>query len=200
MRTAVVTSATGEPLTLEEVKDHLRLEQGETAEDEYLDTLVTVARQQVEDYTGRKLMPETRYLYLDNWQQSYSDEYIYIPDPPLRSIPTTGVYYTDSDGDSTTMSSTAWATDTAGEPGRLVLDYNDDWPTDVLDDNNPIRIEYNCGSSDRAAIPKAVKQAMKIMVSDMYENRETYVIGQSVGTVDTVKALLAPYRVWTWRV
>lgn len=201
MRTETVTSATGEPITLEEVKKHLRLEVGETNEDDYLEDLIISARQRVEAITGRSLMPETKYVYLDDWEVD-SDDYIHLPDPPLRSIPSTGVYYTDSEGDSTTFSSTAWSADIASTPGRLVLDYNDSWPTDVLDDNNPIRIEYLCGYSTRAAIPRSIKTAMKILVADMYENREMHYIsqGQNIASIDTVQSLLNPYRVWKWNV
>ena len=200
MRVATVTSATGEPLTLEEVKKHLRLETGDVEEDEYLDDLITVARQRAEYLTGRQLMPETHYYYVDNWDINGGD-YIYIPDAPLRGIASSGVYYTDNDGDSTTFASTAWSVDTVSAPGRLVLNYNDSWPTDVLDDNNPIRIEFTCGYSSRSAIPRSIKQAMKIMVSDMYENRESYVMGQTVSDkLDTIRALLSPYRIWKWQV
>jgi len=202
MRIEVLSTdaSTGEPLTLEEVKTHLRLEIGDAEEDEYLDDLITVARQRVEYLTGRQLMPESHYYYLDDWSIDGGD-YIYIPDAPLRSIPSSGVYYTDNDGDSTTFTSTAWAVDTVSEPGRLVLNFNDSWPSDVLDDNNPIRIQYVCGYSTRSKIPKAIKQAMRIMVSDMYENRESYVMGQTVSDkLDTIRALLSPYRIWKWQV
>jgi uncharacterized phiE125 gp8 family phage protein len=199
MRVTTVTSATGEPITLEEVKKHLRLELGETNEDDYLEDLIISARQRVEAITGRSLMPESKYYYLDDWEVD-NEDYIQIPNPPLRSIPSSGVSYTDSDGDSTTFSSTAWSSDTASIPGRLVLDYNDSWPTDVLDDNNPIRIQFQCGYSTRAAIPRSIKTAMKILVADMYENRELHYIsqGQNIASIGTVEALLNPYRVWKW--
>jgi uncharacterized phiE125 gp8 family phage protein len=201
MRTETVTSATGEPLTLEEVKTHLRLEVGETNEDEYLEDLIVSARQRVEAITGRSLMPQQKYVYLDDWEVD-NEDYIHMPDPPLRSITSTGVRYTDSDGDSTTFSSTSWSEDTVSIPGRLVLEYGESWPTVVLNSNNPIRIRYNCGYSTRAAIPRAIKTAMKILVADMYENRELHYIsqGQSIANIDTVDALLSPYRVWKWNV
>jgi uncharacterized phiE125 gp8 family phage protein len=199
MKTVVVTSATGEPITLEDVKSQLRLELGQTNEDEFLEGLITAARQHVENITGRKLMPQTWTVYYDAWP-SGKDNYdtIEIPYPPLRSIPSTGLVYTDSTSGSTTLSSTAWAADTVSEPGRLVLDYNDDWPTVTLHNNNPIAIEFNCGYSTAATIPGTIKQAVKMLIGHYYENRES-VTGTPSGmkieeTPWAVKTLLAPYR------
>lgn len=213
MITQLVTSSTGEPINLEEVKIHLRLDVGETQEDDLILGLIGAARERVENITHRKLMPETHYVYYNDWP---SDEdrnwdrftpnpnpdyrYFNIPYPPLRSIPSSGLYYTNSSGSSTTLSSTKWDADTAGEPGRLVLDYNSDWPTVTLAENNPIRIEFNCGYAGSTDIPNSIKVAMKLMIGNWYENREENYVGP-VGTVieisNTVKALLSPYRIFS---
>lgn len=52
-----VTPATVEPVTLEEVKEHLRLDHDE--DDGLIGTLITGARQYVELYTGRALAAAT---------------------------------------------------------------------------------------------------------------------------------------------
>lgn len=199
MKTVVVTSATGEPLTLEDVKSQLRLELGQTDEDEFLQDLITAARQHIENITGRKLMPQTWRVYFDAWPSGKKNyDSFEIPYPPLRSIPSTGLVYTDSTGGSTTFSSTAWASDTVSEPGRLVLDYNDDWPTVTLHNNNPIAIDFNCGYSTATAVPGAIKRAIKMLVGHYYENRESVTVipsGMKIEeTPSAVKTILTHYR------
>ena len=119
LKTVMVTSSIqGEPITKEDLKNHLRMEVGETAENDYLDSLIKVARDRVEEITNRKLMPQTWRLYLDSWPNK---DYISLPYTPLQSVPSTGIVYTNSDGDSTTFSSTGWSASTNVEPGRIVL-------------------------------------------------------------------------------
>ena len=202
MKTVVVTSATGEPITLEDVKNHLRLELGETDEDDLLNGLIVSARQQVEALTGRKLMPQTWKVYFDSWPEGNKYDHFDIPYPPLRSIPSTGLVYTSSTSGSTTLSSTAWASDIVSEPGRLVLDYNDDWPTETLHNNNPIAIEFQCGYSTTNNIPETLKLAMKLIIGHGYENRENVTVTPSGMNMQetpwAVKTLLAPYRMFTF--
>lgn len=199
MKTVVVTSATGEPITLEDVKSQLRLELGQTNEDEFLEGLITAARQHIENITNRKLMPQTWKVYYDAWPNKKNNyDSFQIPYPPLRSIPSTGLLYTDSTSGSTTFSSTAWAADTVSEPGRLVLDYNDDWPTVTLHNNNPIEITFNCGYSTAATVPETIKQAIKMLIGHYYEHRESVTItpvGMKIEeTPWAIKTLLASYK------
>lgn len=195
MRTVVVTSATGEPVTLEEAKQHIRIEIGETVEDDLISGLITVARQRVENITGRKLMPQSWKSYYDDWPNK---DYIELPYPPLRSMPSSAVVYKKSTGNSTTFSSTAWDPDTVSEPGRCILNYADDWPTATLHNNNPISIQFNCGYSTGGKVPETFKLAIKLLVGHWYENRESIIVspsGMAIQEVpETVKSLLAPYR------
>lgn len=182
---------------LDEVKDHLRIPRGEPSEDDYLETLREVAIDTVQSYTGRKLLTQTWYYYQDEWP---STDNIEMPFAPLQSVPATGIYYTNSTNDSTTFSSTEWAADTASEPGRIILEYDSEWPTSaVLDTNNPIRYEFVCGYTTPSNIPAPIKHATKMIISELYENREESLIGQSVTPMPWVaKRLLAPYRMsWT---
>lgn len=213
MKTEIVTSATGEPIGLDEIKTHLRISGGQTVEDNLLVSLIGAARERVENYTNLKLMPQKHYVYYDEFPSSCNyyklsspnpnpdGNYFYIPYPPLRSIPSSGLYYTNSNGNSTTFSSTKWSSDTASKPGRLVLDFNDDWPTATLAENNPIRIEFNSGYAGSTAIPNSIKAAMKLMVANWYENREENYVGPMGAIVElpnAVKSLLMSYRIFSF--
>ncbi len=199
MKTTIVSTSTSNPVELDALKSYLRIPVGETAEDDFLGALRTVATKRVEDITGRKILFQKWKVYFDQWPCGDRYDSFQIPYPPLRAIPSTGLKYTNSTSGSTTLSSTAWASDTVSEPGRLVLDYNSDWPTETLHNRNPIEITFKCGcasSGGSSTLPEIYKLAIKLLVSHYYENRELAIVGQTINEVpEGVKALLMPYRI-----
>ena len=199
MKTSVVTASTGFPISLEDIKNHLRLEVGETNEDDLLRGFRLAAINRIEEITNRKLMYQTWKLYLDEWP---SEDYINLPYTPLSAIvsTSTGIVYKNSDGDSTTFSSTAWLQDTISEPGRVCLGYNEDWPTATLHNVNPISIEFKCGYGDASSdIPEVFKLGIKLLISHYYENREFAIVGKSIDEIpEGLKALLQSQRMWSF--
>lgn len=203
MKTQVVTSATGEPVDLEEMKDHLGLNLGKSLKDTLLKGFIHGARRRVEDITGRKLMTQTWKYYLDRWPRN---NYINLPYSPLIHITSsTGVIYKDSDGSTYLMASTganSWKQDTVSEPGRLVLENNEDWPSESLYHINPIAIQFQCGygtsdAGDANKTPEELKLAVKMLAGHWYENREASIVAQSMEMVPQgFSALLAPYKMY----
>lgn len=201
MKVQLLSSSSGQPLTLAEIKNHLRLSTGFTTDDTYIQALRDVAREHVEDYTGQKLRAQTWKLYLDEWPRDKSYDHVTLPFAPVQSVPSSGVVYRDAENNSTTFSSTAWNADTVSIPGRVVLEYDSDWPSVVLDNDNPISVEFVVGYTTPSSIPASIKHAMKMLIADMYEFHETKIIGQSVSPLnggnmrDPVKVLLDKHRV-----
>jgi len=196
MKTTVVstsTAANAKVFPLEEVKDHLRLERGYMEEDDHLNSLYEVARDYVQEITNRKLVTQTIDYKLDQWPK---DEHIALPYGNLQTV--THVKYVDVDNSTATLSSTAYSLDTVSYKGRVVLGYGDDWPTATLHPNNPITVRFTCGYGLSSQVPSPIKQAMKLLISDLYENREPVILGQGLDMVETkvVRRLLAPYRIW----
>jgi uncharacterized phiE125 gp8 family phage protein len=199
MKTVVVsTSIQAEPLLLEEVKKHLRIGLDETNHDTVLLGLRRAAREFAENYTNRKLLPETWRAYYDDWPDNNEDAFE-LPYAPLRSVASTGIVFTNSTNDSTTVSSTKWAIDTASKPGRVVLDYNEsEWSNDILHNNNPIQIDFACGYLS-TQVPQSMKSAMLLIIGHYFENRENSIVGQTIMEIpEGAKALLAPYRVFNF--
>lgn len=160
------------PVTLQDAKAHMRI----TANDDdiYISYLIKAARQWVEEYTGRKLITQTVTRYLDDWPD---ENYIDLPYGGLQSV--TSIKYTDSDGDQSTWSSGDYIVETgsneARSRGRVVLAYDETYPTDVLYPSNPIEIIYVCGyGATKGHVPATIRQAIMILVSEWYENREPY--------------------------
>lgn len=199
MRITTTTAPTVEPVTLAEVKKHLRLATTDaeaaayTSEDDLLNRLITVARTQAEQETGRAFITQTKTMYLDGWPD---EDFIRLPYPTLQSAAVTYRLEDDDDYDETLSTVD---TDIVSEPGRVVLQPNESWPSGTLYTDRPIKIVFVCGYGDDADdVPENIKSAILLKISDLYENRGEVVMGVSVSKIaDAVDSLLRQYRVWT---
>jgi len=167
-----------------------------TDDDPYILSLYRVATDRVEKYCNRKLMQQTWYAYFDEWPMGNSFELPYAPLNALSST-STGIVYYDQDNSSTLPDSSTYTQDTVSVPGRIVINNNADWPTDTLHNKNPIRVEFIAGYGKSSDVPEVFIQAANVWCSDMYENRESIVVGQSVSPIPmAVESLLYDERDW----
>jgi uncharacterized phiE125 gp8 family phage protein len=164
------------------------------AEDDLLDALITTARETVEAWTRRALFTQTWYLYLDSFP---GKDYIEIPFGNLQSV--TSIKYKDTDGTETTMTvTTDYLVETNGDQhGRIVLPYGVSWPSVTLYPSNPITIEFVCGWTTTALIPKSITTAMKFLIAKWYESRGEDIVGNVTMFEDkTAERLLNTWRLW----
>lgn len=194
MKTSIVTAPAAEPVSLADAKLHLRVETAYTADDAYITALITLAREYVELVTNRKLITQTWKYYPEGWP---CRDYLSIPYGMLQSI--TSITYYNTDGSSATMSSSDYIVESATDPGRVVLAYGESWPSETLYPSNPIHIQFVCGYGlAGSSVPTPIIQAIKIMVADMYEQRESAIVGRSVTATKVIDNLLMPYRLWNF--
>lgn len=180
------------PVSLQEAKKHLRIDTDNTDHDIDIAFQLTAARQWVEKYTGRKMMTQTVTKYWHDWP---SGDYFVIPYGNLQSV--TSVKYKDTDGDQTTWDTDDYIVDTDEEPGRVVLAYGESWPTTTLYPTNAIEIIFSCGYGAYAGhVPEPIKHAIKIYLADLFENRESIIVGTSTNKLRNIEALLWPYKLW----
>ena len=189
METTLKTAPAVEPISLDEAKQHLRINIDNLDHDDYIFDLITVAREQVEMITWRKLITQTWYAYFDNWPDG---DYIELPFGSLQSV--TAIKYTDDDGDVTTWDSDKYIVGTDYQKGRVTLADGYTWPNEALYPSNPIEIEFLCGYGLASAVPSRIKHAIKIILSELFENREIAIIGTSFKEMDTANRLLSDYR------
>lgn len=192
-RVVVVTAPTAEPLTLDEAKIHLGLEDT-TANDQRLAPLIPAARQQVEHVTGRALVTQALDIYFD---YAPLGPELCLPMPPLQTV--TSVTSFDESDVPTVMSSADYLVDSASQPGRVVLKAGKSWPTS-LRSVNALVVRVTAGYGEASAVPDALKQAIKLLVGAMNEHREQVIVSQFAGQFLEVpfgyKQLIAPYRIW----
>lgn len=178
---------TQEPVTLEEVKWHLRIDIDDN--DFILEGLIKSAREHLEAVLNRAIMTQTWVMYLEDWPDD--SDYIEIPYPPLQSV--SSIIYTDYNESATTWTAaTYYHVDIVSEPGRVILRYGQEWPTATLSPNNPIAITYVAGYADVDTVPQAIKQAVLIDIADMYEQREG-LSEKNLVNLPVMMRLLAPY-------
>ena len=162
-----------EPITLEELKDRMRL--GSTCEfDAEIRLLLTQARKQVEADTYRRLITQTVVGYMD-WFRWVRE--IELRLAPIISI--TSIVYTDQNSASQTFASSRYATDIISTPPRIVLKTNEQW--EYTEDNTPnaVAITFVAGyGATAASVPPAAKLAIveyvKMMWSGCDGNEATY--------------------------
>ena len=127
-----------EPVTLQEVKDHLRVVHDE--EDAIIRSYMQAARRYAETtFCWRAFMPQTLELVLD----SFPPNAIKIPRPPLQEV--TSIIYTDKGGTEHTVDPGDYIVDTDSEPGRIVPAYGERWPADILYPVSAVRVRYRAG-------------------------------------------------------
>jgi uncharacterized phiE125 gp8 family phage protein len=196
MKTKIKTAPATEPVTLEEVKRHLRLAvsaaqaSGYSEEDEWFTRSIAAARRMVEQELGRVLITQTWYVYLDKWPSS---RFIELPYPPLASATVKYRLEDDSGYDNTFSDVIA---DLITEPGRVVLAADEYWPTGTLYPVNPIQVEFGCGYGAASAVPSGIKSAILLKLSDLHEERGETLVGPSFKTTGAMDSLLQQYRMW----
>lgn len=184
----LVSAPTKEPLELQVVKDHLRVEH--SLDDDYINTLIKTAREYVEKVTWRGIIDQTWQLILNGFP---SEDYIKLPKGPLRSV--TSVQYLDTDNVLQTFSADNYELDQQSPCGRLILKYQKTWPL-TLSRWNAVRVQYVVGfGADGSAVPAPLKQAMLLLIAQMYEHRVPEIVGTVMARVQfSFDALIAPYR------
>jgi len=202
----VTTEPTQEPLTLQEVKEYLRVE--DNTDERNVRPLIETARRFAEEHLNRTLVQTTYRLFLDTLQDhedplwegmqtgpdiTFYKNYINIPKSPLVSV-THIKTYNDSD-EATTFAASNYYVDDAREPGRIVLRKGQTFPT-ALRVANAIEVEFVAGYSSVSAIPEPIKIGMLQHIAFMYEHRGD--MGDSGGAKfpPMIKGAYAPYVIF----
>lgn len=170
---SLVSAPAAEPLTATEVKAHCRVEI--TDDDTLIESQITAARQLVEKFLRRRLVTQTWDLFLDRFPSE-----IRVPYPPLVSV--SSISYVDTSGSTQTLSSTLYTVDAYREPGRIRPAYGQTWPATRCHVND-VTVRYVAGFGAASAVPKAIKQAMLLILEHWYENRGQVVVGSIVNEV-----------------
>jgi uncharacterized phiE125 gp8 family phage protein len=146
--------------------------------------LIPAAREYAEKIQNVALVRQTWLLNLDAFP---CGRIIEIPLRPVASV--TSISYVDADGIEQTLNPSAYTVDTKSFRPRIELKASESWPT-TEDCVNAVSILFE-GGYIREEIPMRTKQAMILLVSHWYENREAMTLGEISREIEfAVTALL----------
>lgn len=182
----IVTPPTAEPVTISEMKMHLRLD--DDSEDPLIADAINEARVMVENRLGASLMTTSWKLTLDDWPMSpdlhepeasmqapytlftHAARSISLPRWPLVSITSVTTYDEDSASTAVVVADT-FDVDTASRPGRLALQANATWPT-ANRPTNAIEIVYVAGyGTNRRDVPGPLRRAVRNVAAFLFQHR-----------------------------
>ncbi len=181
----LVTAPATEPLTLNEVKLFLRVD--DTTEDDLITSLITAARGLVEGHTWMPLISQT-------WAMQFDKDELNllvwnINKAPLISV--SSITYYDSDNNIQTLAASSYEVDIYGSPARFRIKT---MPS-VYDRMNALQLNFVCGYANAAAVPQPIKQALYMIIGHLYENRQDVITGTQVNEIPMASEyLLQPYR------
>jgi uncharacterized phiE125 gp8 family phage protein len=198
----VITAPPAEPVSLEDMRLHLKVDaEGSPPthpDDSLIEAQISAARVWCVNYLGYAIVEQQFRLYLDAFPTTGIDT-IELPFSKLLSID--AVTYVDENGATQTWAAENYTADTASPQGRLLLNYDIDWP-DTRQQRQAVQITYTAGyapSEDspqdyRVNIDKTIIAAIKLIVGDLYEIRQDTITGTIVNKLKTVENLLHPHR------
>ena len=165
----LVTAPTALPLTVEEVKRHLRLIG--TGSDAYLVDLIRAAVRMFQEETGVQLVTATYDLTFDSFYPDFysADSQIVLIPAPLQSV--TSITYIDPDGNSQTLPSSDYEAITTIMPGRIRPVSGKSWPA-TKDTANAVTVRFVAGYGGPEKVPEEFKQALRVLIGHWYENAE----------------------------
>lgn len=185
MATVSITPANSTPVTLDEVKRHLRIDTDD--EDVYLQDLIQASTNHLEAVSGLKLLTQT-------WRQFFdtppADNLLETSLAPVQSVLEMRIY--DQNGDAKLIDLTNVELDTVSVPVRL-------WIQENLASYKPINgieIDFLVGFGDLPMdIPDSIRRALLLLIAHAYEFRGAIpASSQPASEPNGFKTLIAPFR------
>lgn len=161
----LVTDSASEPITLSEVKTHLRIDGSDY--DSILTPYIKTARQIGEKVTGRDFINKTWKTFVNDFP--CSDVGIEIQKSKLQSI--TSIQYYVDDSLTTFDSSNYYFTESDNQYSQIFVNDGVSYPSNVDNRKQAVVITFVSGyGADASDVPQALKQAMLSHISYLYYN------------------------------
>jgi uncharacterized phiE125 gp8 family phage protein len=193
LSTTLVTPPQAEPVSLVLAKQHLRVDFDD--EDDLIESYITAAREYCEKATRRAFFNQTWLRTMDFFPIWNAVDRTHVPSdraawpyptwfwnkltidlPYPRLVSVESIVYTDSDGTEQTLSTDSYTVDPSSTPGRIAPSASTIWPWTNIRRPGNVKITFVAGSygdgGDTNTCPKSIVQAMLLLISHWYQNRE----------------------------
>jgi uncharacterized phiE125 gp8 family phage protein len=180
-------------LSLAEVKEHIRIEADDEAEDVLLSAMIMAAENKLDGYSGligRCLIDQKWTYALDDWPPVRLSL-------PLLDVSAVSVSYYDDGNTKRQLPDNQYLLQ-QGLCGPF-LEWMDNFVSpSVFDRADGVQVEMTCGFGPAVDdVPADLRLACKLLVANWYQNRETVVIGASLAEMpvpNDILWLLSGYR------
>lgn len=174
-----------EPVTLAEMKAHLRLDHD--SEDDLLNGLIRAAREEVERSAGLALIEQTWRLALDDWPR---EGCVTVPLYPVREVLSVTAY--GSEGEASLVDPASYVVDALSRPARVHFER----PPGALRALNGIEVDFTAGFGEAGPdVPDLLRRAIVMLAAHWYEFRSSYGPGdQPVSYPSGYERMIASYR------
>ena len=188
MATILIEPPAVEPVTLAEVKEHLRVDGPD--EEPLIVALTTTARLTIEHLAGLALVTQRWAVLLDAWPEARAIE---LPVAPVASVDVLRVY--DEADQASVVDAAEYFADLASRPPRLVRRSPQPWPAPGRIANG-IEFELTAGfGATLLDVPETLRWAVLMLVGHWFENRAAVEADTQLRHVPlAVQAVLGPYR------
>ena len=214
MTPIVIVEPVAEPLTLDECRQHLRVDAteaddsdsdliGQHPDDALIMSMQSAAREYVENFTGLSLTTRTLELALDQFPSDSVDgtTEIILPCGPVQSIVSiaTGEPTSDTDALDFNLDAATYALDLYRNPQKVVPVSS--WPS-VITATNTIKVRYIAGYAVQTdltdtgrPLPASLRAAVLLVLGHLYEHREENAESALTSLPLGAEALMRPLRV-----
>jgi uncharacterized phiE125 gp8 family phage protein len=157
------------PVSIEEVKDHIRWESA-AADEAQIMIYLRSAVEQMDGAAGllnRALITQTWELTFDWFPRGA----IRIPLPPLQSI--TSVQYIDTAGATQTLAASKYKVLNLNSPtraGQIETAFGETWPS-TRDEGEAVTVTFVAGYGLRNAVPEHIRHLLLFTIQDAYDGR-----------------------------
>lgn len=162
----LITGPTTEPISLAEMKQHLRVDFDD--DNDYIESLITVSRAYFEQETGHLLGTQTWRVDVLSWSQFP----VVIPYGPLQAI--SSVTYTDTDDNVAELNAAmrysqrlAWGAWVVHLTSAFVA------PSVTYREYNAVSVNVTLGAT---TVPPLAIHAIRLLTAYYYENREAAIL------------------------
>lgn len=187
MQLKLITAPEVPAVSLADMKKWLRYPSN--AEDDVIVQAVEAAQGELDARNGRL----NRALITQTWELALPRFWrgpLALPFAPLQSVD--AITYRTSGGADVTLDAALYEVDASNEPGTVSLAADAEWPTDLADRINAVRIEFTCGYGETSAdVPARLRTAICMMAAGSFGLREASVTGTILTQNPAVERMLA---------
>ena len=174
-----------EPVTLAEVKNHLRI--AHDSENDLLQGLIRAAREDLERATGMALIDQTWRLVLDGWPL---EGRALLARHPVKAV--TSVTAFGSEGEARLIDPGSYQVDTLSRPARIHFDMR----PEALRFMNGVEIDFSAGFGEAGTdVPDLLRRAIILLAAHWYEFRASFgAADQPLSYPGSYERIVARYR------